>query len=561
MNNFRLLFWGLLLMLHGGVVQGQMLPMHHLIDAETRASDARLDTNVNFDADRMCLGEVLEKVSVQTGVSVSIPAEDSNSGIPITCHLKNTPLSSVMNAIWSLVSFSKATWQITSEAQSKERSYQLLPTPSSSALAERLTRETDHLTANLIALMLKMQSMTPKERQANVHQLAQAMLRDNDAIAKTYVEESPASAHFWSSIGVFTTVLTPDQQLQVLKGQTVSVPLSPLEAGTQAILLASATHYYSTADGIRTENEPPDTVRFSCNQYAFGNKKHMIKDICIGVGNGTHFTSSNLLGSIEKGLTALVDEGWILPGDLRHHETEKHNVSALPYLPESALWQHVAPFDLLLTQLADAQKVSYIAVVPDDANNQIQVSVGKSAGQCLDDLRNEASLLHKWRDGILLFNYPVWFYGDDALYPYAVVKHLQKSKQRNAGSPLTIPDISDAVTTLTDIQMKRLAKDFPQVYDNENNRSIFVFYKKYPRILSEEGMAVDLNMFALLKELKLMPPSAEKDALARIRIVERAHPQINDGRRLYRIQIQMAQQKEWRQVGDVSILPDRIAPR
>ena len=104
MNNFRLLFWGLLLMLHGGVVQGQMLPMHHLIDAETRASDARLDTNVNFDADRMCLGEVLEKVSVQTGVSVSIPAEDSNSGIPITCHLKNTPLSSVMNAIWSLVS-------------------------------------------------------------------------------------------------------------------------------------------------------------------------------------------------------------------------------------------------------------------------------------------------------------------------------------------------------------------------------------------------------------------------------------------------------------------------
>ena len=109
--------------------------------------------------------------------------------------------------------------------------------------------------------------------------------------------------------------------------------------------------------------------------------------------------------------------------------------------------------------------------------------------------------------------------------------------------------------------MQNLAKEFPQIEGNKTKRAIFVFYKKYPGILSEEGLAADLNMVAMLKELKLMPPLAEKYTLLRIRILEKAHPQINDGRRLYRIQIQTTQQKEWRQVGDVSILPDRNVPR
>jgi hypothetical protein len=74
-------------------------------------------------------------------------------------------------------------------------------------------------------------------------------------------------------------------------------------------------------------------------------------------------------------------------------------------------------------------------------------------------------------------------------------------------------------------------------------------------------VAVDLVMVATLKELNLMPSLAETDSLQRIRIIEKADPRINDGRRLYRVQIQTARQKEWLQVGDVSILPNRTAPR
>ena len=98
-----------LLFLFGGVAHGQIIPVHTFVDAKARASDPRLDTLVTFDADRMYLGEVLENISAQTGVSVSIPATDSNSGTPITCHIKNVPLADLMNSLWSLVGYSKAT--------------------------------------------------------------------------------------------------------------------------------------------------------------------------------------------------------------------------------------------------------------------------------------------------------------------------------------------------------------------------------------------------------------------------------------------------------------------
>jgi hypothetical protein len=557
----KLLLLGfILVILSRGGAQGQALPMLHIIDAKSRTSDARLDRPVTFDADRMYLGELLEKVSAQTGVSVSMPAEDLGSGIPITCHLKNISLADFMNSVWSLVGFSKANWQITFESKQNTLSYQLLPTAASRALAERLQRESDEHTAHLFAVLLKMHTMTPKERQANAHQLAQALLMDNDADVKFYVEDSPTSARYWLMIGLFATELTPDQQAQLLKGEAIILPWNHLNGDTQAMLQVSAGHSYTVTNGVRTENEP-NAVRFAYRRAGIGNKKHIARELSIGVGRASGFAGRSYMGVMELRLEALIYEGWILPGDLRHAEPEKQVVSALPVLPENTLWPHVAPLDLLLTQLADVQNVSYMGVLPDDANNRPEVSVGKSAGQCLDDLKNQASLLHKWRDGVLLFNYPVWFFGDDEQYPYALVKQLRESKQRNAGNPLTIPDIADAVITLNDVQMKRLAKEFPQIDNNKTKRAVFVFYKKYPEMLSEVGVAMDLNAVAMLKELKLMPALEEKDALERVRIIEKAHPQINDGRRLYRVQIQTAKQKEWQQIGDVSILPGRSALR
>ena len=165
--------------------------------------------------------------------------------------------------------------------------------------------------------------------------------------------------------------------------------------------------------------------------------------------------------------------------------------------------------------------------------------------------------MHKWRTEILLFNYPTWFYGDDALYPYAVVKHLRESsRRRKDGRPLTLTEIADFVSTLTDPQMKRLAKEFPQVEDNKSKRPLFVFYKNYPGILSENGMTVSLNMLAMLKQLRIIKPLSNGEELERLRIIEDL-TNSKETRRLYRVQFQARRPKTWIDAGRIYIFPGR----
>lgn len=211
--------------------------------------------------------------------------------------------------------------------------------------------------------------------------------------------------------------------------------------------------------------------------------------------------------------------------------------------------------DLLLTQFAEAQNISYISILPEETDDHVSISVGKPMEQCLHDLEEHAELMHKWRDGVLLLNYPLWFFGEDAQYPYAIVKQLRQNSRHNDGTALTFPDITDAVITLTPMQMKRLAKEFPQVDANKTKRSLFVFYKKYPEILSATGMAIDLRMLALLKELKLLPTLAEKDTPERIRIIEKPVSNAKDQRRIYLAQMQTSQHKEWADIESLVIMP------
>jgi len=550
--------WALLL-LTAGSAHGQILPQQPVIDAKARASDPRLETPLKFDADRIYLGEALEKISSQTGVSVSIPANDPSSGILITCHVRNLPLADFMGALWSLVGYSQATWQVASDAQQKPPTYQLLPTDSSRALPVRLHRETEQATAKLWDLFLRIAILTPKERQAYIRQLSDAMMQANDTAAKSYLSDIPVSNGTWSRIGMFTTELSASERDQLLHGATVAIPLSRMSAEHQQMMLAFWGHPYSIHDGVRTD-EIADTVQFYFSSK-LGAMKRMVRDLYIGIGNSGGFTSLGSMGMLELGLAPHHYEGWILPGDRKSIDLENQPVNSLPTFPDDSLWQHVPRFDKLLTQFADAQNVSYLGIIPEDANDGTTISLGKSAKQCLEDLRNSAGLMHKWRQGVLLFNFPLWFYGDEAQYPYSVVKRLRESTaHHDDGSPLTLSEIADPVVTLTDAQMMRLAKEFPQVEKNKLQRPIFDFYKKYPGILADDGLGVDLNMLDQMKQLKIMPPLAADKSLERVRISEDS-PEAGKNRRLYRFQYQLNHEKEWRDIEKISIQSSESAVR
>ena len=164
--------------------------------------------------------------------------------------------------------------------------------------------------------------------------------------------------------------------------------------------------------------------------------------------------------------------------------------------------------------------------------------------------------MHKWRSGVLLFSYPQWFYGDEAQYPYSVVKQLRDSRRRHVdGEPLTVAEIADAVVTLNDAQMKRLAKEFPQVESNKHKRPLFAFYKKHPGLLAKEGILVDLNMLAMMQEAKLIPRLSQNESVERVRIAELLSD--TPDRREYALQVQRNHEEMWEGMGSFAIKADR----
>ena len=75
-----------------------------LSEAE-RKQDPRLEKRVTLLAPRRYyLGELLETLSEQTGVSLSASDRDGAAGELVLVRLQDVPLFEVMNALWSLVS-------------------------------------------------------------------------------------------------------------------------------------------------------------------------------------------------------------------------------------------------------------------------------------------------------------------------------------------------------------------------------------------------------------------------------------------------------------------------
>ena len=361
MRSIRRVFClGIVLLISGrGICRAQInpAPVVPVLDARARAADPRLEVPLTFDADRMYLGEILEKVSAQTGVSVSIPPKELESGIQITCHLKEVPLADFMNSVWSLVGFAGATWQITSDGRQTNPRYQLLTTQEAHSLAERLRLETDKATAKLWHLLLKISLLTPKERQSYIPQLAEAMLVE-EAVAKSYLRDDPSSNQRWFKISLFATDLSAAQQDQALRGVPVSVSLSSLTSAHQEQLRALEGQHYVEVDGLQKENVP-DRLQFTFAN-SITNKKSLVRNLFIGVGNETSMVSRSVMGGLNVGVKSWIQENWILPGDGKSTAAEAQTVAAWPEYPVESLWQHVSGFDRQLTQLADAQGVSYL---------------------------------------------------------------------------------------------------------------------------------------------------------------------------------------------------------
>ena len=80
------------------------------VTASMRQADPRLQTRITIRSPRILIGELLERLSKQSGVTLTADDLSAAGSDSVTVSLHDVPLSDAMNAVWSLFSYQHAEW-------------------------------------------------------------------------------------------------------------------------------------------------------------------------------------------------------------------------------------------------------------------------------------------------------------------------------------------------------------------------------------------------------------------------------------------------------------------
>jgi len=549
-------------------VFGQTLTAESPIDLKMRQKDVRLNVPITFSADQVYLGELLEMLSAKTHVTLSMDNTDRFSGIRIACDLKKVPLADVMNSLWSLVGSNTGVWEWRADTRQSPIRYSFRPTLKARNLADRLNAALQEAFEAKTETMIRLAFLSAEARKADGGKLLAALEPEDTERVRNNIARLLDTEDIWSGMRLFATLLSSGERYQVLHGGSVAIPLTSLSQEDRQ----SADRLVGEADA----NEPPRTLlRFAPPLEPSTYRRRGIEVQISGSNEQGGVSSHTNFGIGTKVLFPRIAAEWILQGDLPARDIDRRPLKTLTAFQPDEIWLKAPIPDRNIAQVAATEGVSFMAVVPAavgtvenaDQADQIEFTLlGKTPLQFFNDDFWKWLTLHKWRSGILLLHYPDWFCGDQGEYPFETVKRLRASVKQQEGL-LTLDDVADPLTTLSQKQLAQITVEFPfpggqLVTMGENPSSmtlISTFYKRYPQCLSERGIALDLKMQVLLKELKLWPTVLEeKERVTAVRITRTLLQGDAPGTHRYSLQLH-ASQHGWMFEGSIEIA--RIAPK
>ena len=575
MFNISLQRWvaGLGLLLLTVVVSGQTVAVEPPIDRKMRQADVRLNAPVSLSADRMYLGELLENLSAKTHVALSIDENESFSGVPITCDLKQLPLADVMNALWSLLGSQNGRWEWKADLGETATHYTLRP---NAAVRNTLERSKKAMQAALEAQadrMVTMAFLSPEERKAAGESFAASVAKENPALARTYFARYDDSEEHWNAVRLFADVLTPDQRRRTLRGEKIDIPFAALNAEYRQLVLSMMNRELIGRDYIGlfrplseedlrpaipgTQREPfLGTIHFEIDRSSADYKtSSLILFISVlGIGSGS---GHGLFGVPASGLFSRFLGDWIISGDLPTLDVDTHPLPILASFRREDIWTTTPLLDYNIAQLAATEGVSFMAVLPVYNDVQMPSALGKTPAQYFAEMgKSGANLMHKWHDGVLLVQHLPWFYGDEGQSPYRIIKHL-RARLRSQRGKLTLDDVIEPAVTLNGRQLQRLGEAFPALEQGGGMTPVCLFYKRYPASLSEQGVPVDPNMRAFLQASKLWPTALKaSERVTAIRLQDSTEIWSSGTFHVYRLQFTT----DYRKWSEIYVLRILLAP-
>jgi hypothetical protein len=445
-----------------------------------RSQDARLQTHVTLQSPRMLVGELLERLSKQSGVTVTANDWSTAGSDDVAVSLTNVPLDDAMDALWSLFSYNNAEWEWRRSGRPGAYTYQLFRPSTARSLPEQLQEQAQGDFEAQTQKLIDALSM-PQD------QLQEAA--KHDPLLKSLLTDGRVRPGMQIFAG-----LPPEMQQGILQdGDVYTANVSQMSPDDQNLVNQMWIWENTTiAKDTGRPTDPPLVPKHTqIKIFAVGGAGQIAPALYLdaGQGGGQYSGGAWLEGDWRKQMHSK----WMLLGDT--------DVDPAPIVtPALFLWPtpvategHVLTVNLL--KESDTAHVSMIARIPAASDSIVDpLTTGNSVSDFFKTAGTSPfNLDHKWHNSILLVTCQNWFVKahEGARVPWAEVVRLRDTEAKSATGILPLSSLARAAYLLNNAQLHTLSAWFPVMENVANYREFLAYLDQspdyWPHLLSAQG--------------------------------------------------------------------------
>lgn len=488
------------------------------ITTAMRAEDTRLSTLVTLNEPQISIGELLEKLSQQTGITLTTNPREPASSRKIFLCCDKKPVGAVMDALWSLLSYQPGLWKWERSGKQSAFRYEFAPTLAATHLPQTLKDLSQQVFLDHVKTMLAFAAMSPEERKNNVTKLSGALMQKDDKIAQDMVDKDGFT---WNCLNAFMDALTPQQQQVILHGGRFPVTLDKMPEEARKAFHQAWSWYnprHKLSDGQIVPYPEPSTVYFESRGGHFAMRELLP---CLYIDMGDVGSLSVLGTEIEPGYRDKIRDMWMLPGD--HQDsmltqrvcTRPQDLDVLPLsrpqnddelraaIKQGRAFSSATATPMLqirFGQLARSVPVMVIGLLPAPAYqpsdpgspyNQVAQAFLQRA------VSGRLRLMTKWRGDALLVSYPTWFLYEEENVSYAIVQQMKRA-DRNGFVPFAV--LAEIAGKVTQDQWRDLCHN-EAMQAMEGAYPVLQFCCRYPLMLKSGGVGISEDVMQTLHNL------------------------------------------------------------
>jgi hypothetical protein len=503
-----------------------LLPLPSVADTITdamRTDDPRLNKIVTFMSPRIYVGELLEKLSAQTGVIISASERDGAADEQIAVFLPGVRLGDALDVLWSLLSYKAASYHWERNGEPSNYHYRLVRPSNAQRLPARLSGLSQEIFEQMTAMLMDASTAEPEVRKQIVARMVKELLQGDQALVNGYLDTNDRT---WTGLALFKESLSPEKQANVLRDQNaaIQVPVSQLNEQGQRFVHSvwEDSHAKRKRNGVEEAVPEPGFIRFKISRSLKGQVAPILVITIEGIGGYGYAGGTPL----EKALRKRIADLWMLTNDSTNNPAASRVVTMSQKL-EPAEKRPSHAFEFRLAQISEAASVPIMARIPDGQIDDPGPAFEHSVQDFLSKIKDVPPYCqNKWKNNILLIDYPTWFQDQPATGTWQLVKQLRLSQQANSGF-LPLEDLAVAANRLTPAQLNQLGNEFPVLKNVADLQEIFnatcLSKQTLTQLTSKSGLALTEEIRASLSTEPYLKTVLEQGNVRTVRLTEEEH--------------------------------------